>query len=155
MRIAISGHRGLTTETELLVDIEIRGRLSAYSGGDLVGTTCLADGAEQLFAAAVLDAGGKLEVVVPAKQFRDTLPEASWPTYDALLAKADEVHELDHVEVDDAALAEAGAATLEQADRLYAVWDGERKSAPSNVVKLARERDIGVSVIWPEGAKHH
>lgn len=157
MRIAISGHRGLTTETELLVDTEIRGRLSAYSASDLVGISYLADGADQVFAAAVLDAGGKLEVVVPAKQFRESLPQASWQTYDALLARADDVHELEHTTLTDEALKEAGTALLEQADRLYAVWDGKSprgKLGPADVVKLAKDREIGVSVIWPEGAKH-
>lgn len=158
VRIAISGHRGLTTETELLVDTEIRGRLSAYSANELVGISYLADGADQVFAAAVLDAGGKLEVVVPAKQFRDSLPEASWPTYDALLARAHDVHELDHTDADADALEEAAQAILEQADRLYAVWDHKPTpagGAPSDVVRLARERELSISIIWPAGARHY
>ncbi|HEX9358560.1 MAG TPA: hypothetical protein VF933_32700, partial [Streptosporangiaceae bacterium] len=66
MRIAITGHRGLPAATERLVDRAIREQLAAYAEDDLVGVSALADGADQLFARAVLDAGGRLEVIVPA-----------------------------------------------------------------------------------------
>jgi hypothetical protein len=42
---------------------------SPASAADLVGTTCLARGAEQAFADAVLELGGALEVVVPASDY--------------------------------------------------------------------------------------
>ena len=56
MRIAISGHRGLPADTERLVNQAIRQQLAAYAGRDVVGVSNLADGADQLFAQAVLDA---------------------------------------------------------------------------------------------------
>ncbi|MDM4719304.1 hypothetical protein QTQ03_06720 [Micromonospora sp. WMMA1363] len=46
----------------------------APAGSDLIGLSCLADGADQLFAAAVLEHGGSLEVVAPATEYRDGLP---------------------------------------------------------------------------------
>ena len=45
------------------------------------------DGADQLFAQAVLDAGGQLEVIIPAARYRDGLPEAAHAAYDALLSR--------------------------------------------------------------------
>jgi hypothetical protein len=61
MHIAITGHRGLPAATERLVDHAIRDQLARDSNGtDLVGISCLADGADQIFARAVLDAGGQL-----------------------------------------------------------------------------------------------
>ena len=77
MRIAITGHRGLPAATERLVDTAIREQLEAYADSDLVGISNLANGADQLFAQAVLDAGGQLEVIVPAAQYRDGLPESA------------------------------------------------------------------------------
>ena len=57
--------------------------------------SALADGADQIFARAVLDTGGQLEVIVPAAQYRAGLPESSHGTYDSLLAKACHVDRLD------------------------------------------------------------
>jgi hypothetical protein len=72
-RIAITGHRGLSDEVEALVDLALRKELTRHADG-LVGISCLADGADQLFARAVLDLGGELEAVVPAARYRDGLP---------------------------------------------------------------------------------
>jgi hypothetical protein len=155
MRIAITGHRGLPAATERLVDRAIREQLAAYPGDDLVGVSNLADGADQLFARAVLDAGGQLEVIVPAAKYRDGLPESAHATYDALLSRATSVHHLDRIESDEGAHMEASRAMLNRADRLFAVWDGKPArgyGGTADVVVEARDRGIPVTVIWPEGA---
>lgn len=74
MKIAITGHRGLSAETEQLIDRAIRDQLAHYKDGHLVGLSALADGADQIFAQAVLDAGGQLHVIVPAAKYREGLP---------------------------------------------------------------------------------
>jgi hypothetical protein len=155
MRIAITGHRGLPAATEHLVDTAIREQLAAYTDSDLVGVSILADGADQLFAQAVLDAGGQLEVIVPAAQYRDGLPESAHATYDSLLSKAAKIDRLDRVESTEQAHMEASSAMLECADRLFAVWDGQPArgyGGTADVVAEARQRGVPVTVIWPEGA---
>ncbi|MGW4406713.1 hypothetical protein ACWEJ6_21985 [Nonomuraea sp. NPDC004702] len=59
VRVAVSGHRGLPGETAALVDQAIREALVEYLPG-LSGLSCLADGADQIFARAVLDLDGVL-----------------------------------------------------------------------------------------------
>ncbi|MEU1406594.1 hypothetical protein ABZ471_30260 [Streptomyces sp. NPDC005728] len=65
--------------------------MSGYDPAELVAVSCIADGTDAWFAEAVLSAGGRLEVVVPAAQYREDLPEwhhravghserCSWPT---------------------------------------------------------------------------
>jgi hypothetical protein len=155
MRIAITGHRGLPAATERLVDRAIRNQLAAYADRDLVGVSALADGADQLFARAVLDAGGQLEVIVPAARYRDGLPASAHPAYDALLARAGKVDRLDRVESTEQAHMEASEAMLARADRLFAVWDGKPArgyGGTADVVAEARNRGVPVTVIWPEGA---
>jgi hypothetical protein len=44
---------------------------------DVTGLSCLADGADQIFARAVTDLGGKLEVIIPASEYRAGLPAAA------------------------------------------------------------------------------
>jgi hypothetical protein len=155
MRIAITGHRGLPAETERLVDRAIREQLGAYAGGDLTGMSNLADGADQLFAQAVLDAGGQLEVIVPAARYRDGLPESAHAAYDALLVRASSVHRLDRIESTEDAHMEASNTMLDRAERLFAVWDGQPArgyGGTADVVAEARNRGIPVTMIWPEGA---
>lgn len=155
MRIAITGHRELPAETERLVDQAIRQQLAAYTGRDLVGVTNLADGADQLFARAVLDAGGQLDVIVPAARYRDGLPESAHAAYDVLLSRASNVHRLDRIESTEEAHMEASTAMLDRAERLFAVWDGKPArgyGGTADVVAEARNRGIPVTVIWPEGA---
>lgn len=156
MRVAVTGHRGLSTQTEHLVDTAIRARLAALPRDRLVGLSCLADGADQIFARAVLDAGGRLEVVIPAKQYRDGLPSESWPAYDALLAQASSVHPLDRIESDADAHMDASRLMLDHADRLFAVWDGQPArgyGGTADVVQLARDRGVDVVIVWPDGAR--
>jgi hypothetical protein len=156
MRIAITGHRGLPAATERLVDHAIRDQLGAYAGPDLVGIGNLADGADQLFAQAVLDVGGQLEVIAPAARYRDGLPQSSHAAYDALLAKASHVDRLNRTESTEQAHMEASTAMLARADQLFAVWDGQPArgyGGTADVVAEARRQGLPVTIIWPEGAR--
>ncbi|MGW5688883.1 hypothetical protein [Nonomuraea sp. NPDC003754] len=155
LRIAITGHRGLSPAVEQLVDRELRDALADLGHQEVTGVSCLADGADAIFARAVLDAGGLLEVVVPAQQYREGLPAEHWPTYDALFAAARQVHEMDFVESTSRSHQAASERMLELADELWAVWDGlpaRGYGGTADVVAAARERGVPVRVFWPEGA---
>ncbi|GAB3660715.1 hypothetical protein [Glycomyces tarimensis] len=156
MRIAITGHRDLTGATAIDIDNALRQWLADLEEADsLVGLTCLADGADRLFANAVLDFGGTLEVIVPTEQYRETLRQESLDEYDRLLDKAAKVTEFNHPEPDGDAFMAASLAMLDTADRLLAVWDGLPPRGPggtAEVVDAAREREVPVTVMWPDGA---
>jgi hypothetical protein len=85
LRIAISGHRSLSGPTADLVDKAVRAALAAHAP-EVTGLSCLADGADQIFARAVLDLGGALEAIIPAEQYRAGLPEDAHSGYDRLLS---------------------------------------------------------------------
>lgn len=72
--VGITGHRNLPTESAEQIPTRLRAELAAFDPGELVGVTCLADGADTLFARAILARGGALQVIVPAQQYRDALP---------------------------------------------------------------------------------
>jgi hypothetical protein len=154
-RIAVSGHRGLTPEVTAIIDQAIRAELATEVPETLVGISCLADGADQMFARAILDARGRLEVVVPASAYREGLPPECHGEYDWLLARAAAVTRLDRDESTSDAHMNASIIMLETADRLLAVWDGQPSRAPggtADVVDHARAHDLPIGVIWPEGA---
>jgi len=153
-RIAISGHRGLSSPTAQLVDKAIRAALAEHAP-DVTGISCLADGADQIFARAVTDLGGTLEAVIPAA-YREKLPEDSHPGYDDLIARAADVHRLPFTESTPESHMAASKLMVDEADELYAVWDGKPARSyggTADVVAYARERGTPVRVIWPDGAQ--
>jgi hypothetical protein len=121
----------------------------------VVGLSCIADGADTLFARAVLDHGGTLHVIVPAHNYRDGLPEEHHATYDALIAHAVEIARLDHDESDSEAHMDASLRMLAEADKLFAVWDGQPArgyGGTADVVGAAKEQGVPVTVVWPTGS---
>ncbi len=156
-RIAVTGHRGLSVEVEALIAGGIDRELDRLApvGADLVGISCLADGADQIFASAVLARGGTLEVVVPAEQYRAGLPQSARAQYDKLMSSAGIVCRCPHKESTSEAHMDASRFMVDHADRLIAVWDGgpaRSYGGTADVVTYARERGVPVSVVWPEGA---
>ncbi|MEU8320770.1 hypothetical protein AB0C33_20655 [Nonomuraea sp. NPDC048881] len=155
VRIAVSGHRGLPEETAVLIDGAVRQALAEY-GPEVAGLSCLADGADQIFARAVLDLGGVLEAVIPAKEYRDGLPGECQAAYDELLSRAVRTYRLDFVESTAESHMTASARMLDDAEVLFAVWDGQRArgyGGTADVVAEARRREVPVRVIWPDGAR--
>ncbi|MEV4839600.1 MULTISPECIES: hypothetical protein [Nonomuraea] len=142
-------------ETAALIDGAVREALAEYLPG-VTGLSCLADGADQVFARAVLDLGGVLEVVVPAKEYREGLPGECHAAYDELLGRAVRTHRLEFVESTSESHMAASARMLDDADVLFAVWDGQPArgyGGTADVVAEARQREVPVRVIWPDGAQ--
>jgi len=153
-RIAVSGHRGLNTDTASLISQAIREKLSGQPD-NVTGLSLLADGADQIFARAVVDSGGTLEVIIPAEEYRAGLPAEAHTEYDDLLARAVAVHLLPFVESTSESHMAASKLMVDQADELYAVWDGKPARAyggTADVVAYARDHSTPVDVIWPAGA---
>lgn len=157
MRIAVTGHRDVHGATMVDIDTALRMLLAEFEDGEAtVGLTCLDDGVDRTFARAVLDLGGAIEVVVPAAEHRKSLDEAGLPEYDRLLSLAADVRELDHQRSTPESRSAAALATLETADRVFAVWDGGAARAPggtADVVAAAKERGLPVTVVWPDGGR--
>lgn len=155
-RLAITGHRGLPAESERLVDDGLRREVARYVPAELVGYSCLADGADVLFARAVLEHGGSLVVVVAAEEYREGLPAEHRATYDELFSRADRAIRMDRTVSDSTAYMRAGERMLDEVDALVAVWDGNPArgvGGTADVVEVARLRQIPVTIVWPEGAR--
>ncbi|MFC0434490.1 hypothetical protein [Kutzneria buriramensis] len=155
-RIAITGHRGLPAHTVALVDAALRAELRRHGEAPLVGVSCLADGADALFAQAVLDSGGSLVAVLPAQRYRERLPADYHPTFDSLLERAAEIVTLDYDRPGREAYMAASVRMVDGADRLVAVWDGQPAAGlggTADVVTHARDHGVPVTVIWPDGCQ--
>jgi hypothetical protein len=159
MRVGITGHANLVAECRDDVRSALGGVLLdelAERGGALVGVTCLAPGADQLFAEAVLDLGGAVEVVLPAGDYRTKLTPADVPRYDDLLRRAAVVSVLPFEMSGRRAYVAASERVLASVELLLAVWDGrppDGRGGTADVVDHARATGVEVRVVWPETAR--
>ncbi|OON82033.1 hypothetical protein [Streptomyces tsukubensis] len=153
---AVTGHMDLTDDSVALVRETLRELLTA-DAGDLVGVSCIAAGSDSVFAEELLAAAGRLIVVLPSQNYRDTkvTPEHA-AVFDHLVESATEVIVMPHESANRAAYEAANAELLRRGDRLVAVWDGTPPSGKgggtADTVGMARAQGLEVEVVWPEGA---
>ena len=157
MRYGITGHMDLTPNTVALVDRVIRDVMSAVPAAELIGVSCLAAGADTLFARAVLDLGGALHVVLPSQDYqaRKVKPDQR-PEFDELVRHALRVHTMPYDTAGPEAYEAANETVLASIDRLIAVWDGRwpvARGGTAAVVQEAGRRGIPVEIVWPDGAR--
>jgi hypothetical protein len=156
MRIGITGHRGLTTEVEEDVRRLLGSSLASEDPNVLTVVSCIADGPDAWLAEMALERGARLEVVVPADQYRAGLPEWHHPTYDRLLASAKAIHRTGHIASDEAAHMSGSEILVRQVEKLLAVWDGlpaRGYGGTADVVAYAQQHGVPVEVLWPRGAR--
>ncbi|MDA0565117.1 hypothetical protein LG943_12415 [Streptomonospora sp. S1-112] len=156
-RIGITGHSNLTSGSVPLVRAALAEVLAPYSDGGLVGLSCLARGADQIFAEVVLEVGGKLEVVLPSVDYREAkVKPDNLEQFDSLLMRSTLVRYMPHRTAGREAYEAANEAILGGIDRLVAVWDGQPsggRGGTGDAVEAARGRGVPVDVVWPEGAR--
>lgn len=155
MRMGITGHRGLPGHVERLVRTALVDLVEQQDPGSLVGVTCVADGPDTWFAEAVLDHGGAIEVVVPAEEYRESLPESHRATYDALLRRASDVHSTGLRASDSHAHQAGSEIVVRSVDLLVAVWDGKPArgyGGTADAVAFAARTGVPYAVLWPDGA---
>lgn len=156
MRIGVTGHTNLTADSVPLVAEAIDVVLAEVTG-PVTEVSCLARGADQVFAGVVLDLGHRLEVVLPAADYRERKVEPDdRDRFEQLIGRATHVETLPFTTSGRAAYAAAGDRVLSGIERLIAVWDGtppDGRGGTGDTVRLTRERGLPVTVVWPAGAR--
>jgi hypothetical protein len=130
--------------------------LRRVDDGDLQGACCLAVGADQIFAKAVLAMRGRLHVILPSADYASTFTtDEERATFARLLSSSNSCEELPYTAPTEEAFMAAGRAVADRSDLLLAVWDGMPAAGfggTGDVVQYARSRGKPVEVIWPVGA---
>jgi hypothetical protein len=158
VRIAVTGHMDVSADSEPLIRERIDTTLDAIAAqrGPIIGISCIARGADSIFADAILDRADTLEVVLPSADYRATkVKESELGRFDKLVAAAATVRAMPFVTAGREAYEAANAALLDDADILIAIWDGNtsQRGGTGTVVAEARAAGVPVVVIWPEGAR--
>jgi hypothetical protein len=157
VRVGITGHTRLTEHSTRLVYDALVLALRSYPAGTLRGVTCLAEGADQIFARAVIAAEGTFEVVLPSRDYRlRCISPGNAPSFDRLLEDAVTVSYACPGTCGSAAYAAANVELLRRSSYLLAVWDGQRAGeagGTAEVVALAELSGVPVDRVWPAGAE--
>lgn len=156
-RIGVTGYTHLSVEAAAITFDALTAVLREYAGPDLHGVTCLACGADQLFARAVLAVNGTFEVVLPAEDYRERIVGSEGQeAFDKLLDRATAVRTMPFSTSSRWAYLAASRAMLRRSELLFAVWDGQpsrQLGDTAHVVSVARDRRIPVAVFWPPGSR--
>ncbi|RKR86942.1 hypothetical protein BDK92_1214 [Micromonospora pisi] len=156
-RIGVTGHVILAHGTAELVSASLAEHLRPYAGPGLRGITCLANGADQLFARQILALDGTYEAVIPAADYRQHAVEReNLADFDELLDLAAKVDYMPYPRSGRQAYMAASEELLDRCEMLVAVWDGRPSvdiGDTADVVRAARERGLPVTVLWPAGAR--
>jgi hypothetical protein len=155
MRVGIIGHHGLSHQIASQVQESLTERLRRHDPRTLTVVTRAAEGPESRLAEAALGAGAALEIVVPADDYRDSLPSDHLSVYDDLLKRARAVHRTGMPTLTPQARLAAGEILVGLSDELLAVWDGLPAlghGGTADTVAYALGVRVPVTVVWPEGA---
>lgn len=155
MTIGCTGHQRLPRKIASYARGALQKDFAAAT--DLTGVCSLAAGADQLFARAILDAGGVLWVVVPCDNYESSFTaEEDLARYEFLLAQAARVERLDFPEPSEDAYFEAGRQVVDISDRLVALWDGREArghGGTGDVVNYAKQQSKPVTILWLSGVE--
>lgn len=122
MKIGITGHQELNDP--LWVKGEIL-RVLHLQSLPLIGVTSLAVGADQLFAQAVLECGGRLQVIIPFAGYANSFKDGGLQEYERLLASAAIVEVLPAIGSQEESYFSAGKKVVDVSDLVIAVWNGK------------------------------
>ena len=163
LRVGVTGHTDLGCETVRLVGASLGEHLrrmlkdSSEPFRTLIGVSCLAPGADRVFADVVLRLGGRLEVILPWADYLDSHVSGQHAVVlEELLRQASSVRAAGAAETGPPAYAAANDLMLDSVDRLVAVWNGmpsRKLGGTAHAVSAARARRMPVTVIWPEGSR--
>ncbi len=149
-RIGVTGHRSIPGSVLPGVRAEMRRHLSG--GAALEAFTCLAAGADQLFADIALDGGVPVTAVIPGMDYEAHLDdEAARAGYRRILRACANRVQLPPEPTHEEAYFAAGRWIVDHCDRLIAVWDGRPArglGGTGDVVTYARRTGVPVTVLW-------
>lgn len=150
--VGMTGHRDLndlatSRWVSEAVGLEIE-RFSASSG-----VSCLAIGADQIFAEEILIRGLELTTIVPSVRYEDSFEKPDeLARYRSLLERSSRIVNLAHESNSDEAFLAGGQAVVDASAVLLTVWDGQPSrglGGTADIVEYARRLNRRIVHINP------
>jgi hypothetical protein len=143
VKVGITGHQSLADPQGWdWVRVEMDALLTKLPE-PIIGLTCLAVGADSLFAQLVLQHHGLIEAVLPFPGYEGKLQAHDSAEYKRLLDGAARVTTLPRQSTDEESYFVAGKNVVDLADLVIAVWDGKPAKGlggTGDIVEYARQR---------------
>ena len=156
--VGFTGHRHLTNVEAAATAIrEALELLRQEFSGEWVALSSIADGGDRLFVreARGLDMSWHAILPLPRAEFAKDFSEAEWADVETTLEAADHVRILEETGDRDESYLDCGIETVNDADVLLAVWDGDRargKGGTADIVQYARA--IGKPLMIVDAVTH-
>lgn len=157
--VGFTGHRRVKNEKALAQILrEVIASLQQDAGRDLVGRSSIASGADTLFAEACLASNMKWIALLPfpEAEFKKDFTEVDWKRARALLDRAERIEISSETAERPRGYLDCGLETVDGADLMVAVWDGEAPRGPggtAQIVEHARSVQKPLILISPDGVK--
>lgn len=143
MKLGITGHQSLEDSQGWdWVKAEMEDLLTKLPE-PIIGITCLAVGADSLFAKIVLQHSGSIEAVLPFPGYELKLQAHERDEHRRLLERASRVTTLRRQSTDEESYFEAGKRVVDLADLLIAVWNSKPAKGlggTADIVEYAKQR---------------
>jgi hypothetical protein len=142
--VGFSGHRQVSDYPGISGAIaEALGGLRSQVRGEWLGLSSVAEGGDQLFISEVRALGMSWHAILPLPkaEFANDFPAAEWTVVEGILNQAENVRVITENGTREDAYLDCGMATVDGADVLLAVWDGEPargRGGTAEVVAYAR-----------------
>ncbi|MFD4600918.1 hypothetical protein ACFWPQ_23190 [Streptomyces sp. NPDC058464] len=155
-RVGVTGHRSIPASVLPFVRSALRRQFSR-TDVELEALSCLAAGADQLFADIALAHGVPVTAVIPGMDYEAHLDDAeAQAAYRRILRSCTARVDLPRQPTHEQAYFAAGRWVVDHCDHLIAVWDGRPARGPGgtgDVVAYARRRGVPVTVLWQTGVR--
>jgi hypothetical protein len=150
MIVGITGHQDIGSHETIEWVAQVLDELISDGSIDS-GITCLAKGADQMYAQALLKNNIPYLAIIASKDYRSTFDDPkTLNSYQALLDKASNVVILDNERASEQAFYDAGKMLVDRSDSVIAVWDGQNArglGGTADIVRYALNRKKQVTHI--------
>jgi len=156
--VGFTGHRQLADPVGASEGIRVAlESLRREVPGEWIALSSIAGGGDQLFVKQARAAGLAWNAILPMPraEFASDFTPAEWTTVEETLAAADQIHVISENEDRQDGYLDCGIETVNGADVLLAVWDGEPargKGGTADVVEYARQ--VGKPVLIIDADTH-
>lgn len=138
MKLGITGHQRLEQYDSKWIESAINNFLSENKVTE--GFTCLAAGADQLFARLLERRNIPFSAVIPCKEYETTFREqGDLFAYQRLEKQAAQLYFLPFEHPSEQAFFEAGKEIVAHSDRILAIWDGKKAQGLGGTADIVAE----------------
>lgn len=152
MTIGITGHQNIgRAEVVEWVRKQVERELELLRPSE--GLSCLAKGADQLFAELLIDKGIPLIAIIPSKDYESTFSNAiDLKKYKSFVRLASRIEPMNAAKADEGAFFTASQYLVDYSNLIIAVWNGEPAKGfggTADVVTYAQEKNKQIVYINP------